>query len=76
MVITLNSAFSAADICRANGWGPGTRLVGDEGDGPTVLRITAVGVQEILAIVETHSGRPVAGWEAAWSLDCRDWRPA
>lgn len=27
----------AADICRENGWGVGTRLIADAGFGPTVI---------------------------------------
>jgi hypothetical protein len=65
----------AADVCRAHGWAAGTRLVGDEGNGPTIIEITAVGERMILAKVVTTRGVPEA-WarEAVWTLECRDWR--
>ena len=31
------------ETAQLNGWTVGTRLVGDEGHGPTVIRITAIG---------------------------------
>lgn len=58
-----------ADIVRAHGWGPGTRLIGDEGYGPTIIRITAVGEQNILAIAEGDRN-----WEFTWTLKHRDWK--
>lgn len=69
-VSTLKNRAPAADICRANGWGPGTHLVGDEGYGPRIIRITAVGETCILAIAADRSD----DWEATWTLECRDWR--
>ncbi len=60
--------------CRQNGWGPGTRLVGDEGHGPTVIEITAVGEQFILAKAISHNGHQFARqWETNWTLELRDW---
>lgn len=47
---TLNAPFSSAEICRRNGWPVGTRLVGDEGYGPTVIEITAIGTRSVLAM--------------------------
>lgn len=65
------------DICRANGWTVGDRLVGDEGYGPTVIRITAIGEQRILAIAESHNGVPAqAPSEGVWTLAHRSWQPA
>ena len=61
---------SDADYCRRMGWGPGTRIVGDEGHGPTTITITAVGRSAILAVAD---GRP---FESTWTLTCRDWREA
>lgn len=58
-----------AEVCRRNGWTVGTRLVGDEGYGPTVIEITAIGEELLLA--KTLS--PVARSETAWTLSCRDW---
>ena len=66
--------MSAAAICRRNGWGAGTRLIGDEGYGPTVIRITAVGEEQILAVTESHNGIPSAYREGNWSLSHRDWK--
>jgi hypothetical protein len=67
--------MSNAGICRANGWGPGTRLVGDEGYGPTVIQITAVGDEVILARAISHNGARITEREATWTLACRDWKP-
>ncbi len=63
-----------AELCRSREWGPGTRLVGDEGYGPSVIEITAVGVDRILAREVSHNGKPAVYDEATWTLSCRDWR--
>ncbi|WP_438346629.1 DUF7241 domain-containing protein [Methylorubrum populi] len=64
----------AAEICRENGWGVGTRLVGDAGFGPTVIRITALGTRVMLARMIRHNGVAVGhNDEHAWSLAGRDW---
>jgi hypothetical protein len=64
-----------AVICRERGWVPGTRLVGDEGAGQTVIEITAVGETRILAKCISHAGRaPRDPDEGSWMLVCRDWR--
>ena len=73
MTPTLNCRNSA-DVCRANGWRPGTVLEGDEGHGPTVIVVTAVGEQRLLARAVSHDGEPVDGSEMAWTLHCREWR--
>jgi hypothetical protein len=74
-VTTKSSDLSAAELCRQNGWGPGTRLVGDEGYGPTVIEITAVGRDHILALPISDNGKPCyRPYENAWVLDCRDWK--
>lgn len=57
----------SAEICRRNGWAPGTVLEGDEGYGPTRIRITAVGERSILAVAEN-------GRESNWTLAYRDWK--
>ena len=67
-------SVSSAEKCRRNGWGPGTRLVGDKGYGPTVIEITAVGEEGILAKAISHNGKPAAERESAWTLECRDWQ--
>lgn len=76
-IVTLNEhGLSAAAICRANGWEPGQHLVGDEGYGPTIIRITAIGAEQILAVQVSHNGRLSGrGWENSWVLWCRDWQP-
>ena len=68
--------MSDADTCRRNGWLPGTRLVGDEGYGPTVIEITAVGERLILAKEISHNGGPPISprGEVTWTLVCRDWK--
>ena len=73
MRTTLNDMREPADICRENGWIPGTRLVGDEGYGPTVIEITAVGERSILAKTVSHNGQPSTVREGNWCLWCRDW---
>ena len=51
-------------------WPVGTRLVGDQGYGPTTIRITYVSDQVILAVNERD------GRESRWTLDSRVWREA
>ena len=64
-----------ADICRENGWVAGTRLVGDEGYGPTVIEITAIGERAILAKAISFSGvKAKYDTEFTWSLNYRDWK--
>lgn len=68
---------SAAETARLNGWDVGTRLVGDEGYGPTVIRITAIGLRELLAVTESHNGVPEKRQrESVWTLDYREWEVA
>ena len=66
--------MSDADTCRENGWMAGTRLVGDEGYGPTVIEITAVGERLILAKQISQDGKRAERDEANWTLSCRDWK--
>lgn len=70
---TLNDPREPAEICRERGWVLGTRLVGDEGYGPTVIEITAVGERSILAKTVRHNGQPSIAGEGNWCLWCRDW---
>lgn len=56
-----------AETCRLNGWSVGTVLVGDEGYGPTTIRITAIGEESILA------ARAGSRRESTWTLACREW---
>ena len=74
---TKGSAYgkSPADVCRENGWAVGTRLAGDEGYGVTVIEITAIGEQQILAKRISHDGKTIKGErESSWVLWCRDWQ--
>jgi hypothetical protein len=64
-----------ADFCRRMGYGPGTRLAGDEGSGIAAIRLTAIGEKTILAIVEFCAGRDIDGFESTWTLRYRDWKP-
>jgi hypothetical protein len=66
----------AAIICRERGWEPGQHLIGDEGYGPNIIRITAVGEAAILARCVFHGGKPdTQSRENTWTLRCRDWQP-
>lgn len=76
MKIKINSRESSAEKCRRNGWVAGTRLVGDEGYGPTVIEITAVGEEGILAKQISHNGKPLEEREGCWTLSERDWKVA
>jgi hypothetical protein len=68
-------ATSDIEKCRENGWKVGTRLVGDEGYGPTVIEITAIGESSILAKTISHNGKPSSyRGETCWTLQCRKWR--
>ncbi len=74
-VVTQRPDESPANACRRLGWGTGTRLIGDEGYGDTVIEITAVGERSLLAISLSHDGKPCEQRsETLWTLDCRDWR--
>ena len=63
-----------AEICRKNGWTVGARLVGDEGYGPTVIQITAIGEENIIAREISRNGVAVVAGESSWTLSYRDWR--
>lgn len=60
--------------CKRNGWKAGTYLVGDQGYGPTVILITAVGNEGILARKISHNGKSSDDWERCWTLMHRKWR--
>lgn len=77
MSTTLHDHRPAAAVCRERGWGPGTVIYSDEGEGPTVIEITRLGTKTMLARVISFNGRlPTFGTERAWSLSRRDWREA
>ena len=74
-VTTTTMWENQAMVCRNLGWLPGTRLAGDEGYGVTVIEITALGEEKILAKRISHDGKPIVGGrESSWTLSCRDWR--
>jgi hypothetical protein len=73
--VTTQPEESSADACRRLGWKPGDRLVGDEGYGPTVIEITAIGKKLILAAKISPNGNvDDCDSEAMWTLSCRDWK--
>jgi hypothetical protein len=74
MKSTLNHWFAPAEVCRTNGWTVGTRLVGNEGFGDTVIQLTALGEKNIFAKMISHDGQQVNADESLWTLGCRDWR--
>jgi hypothetical protein len=67
--------MNAADTCRLNGWQSEDVLEGDEGNGPTRIKITAIGEDCILARAIMQSGVPIHdGYESPWTLAYRDWK--
>jgi hypothetical protein len=64
----------AADVARLKGWTVGTRLVGDEGYGPTVIEITAIGEKRVLAKQISEDRHPHQTPEGHWTFSCRDWQ--
>jgi hypothetical protein len=40
----------------------------------TVITLTAIGEQNVLARQISHAGKPYAGRESSWTLAYRDWR--
>jgi hypothetical protein len=65
---TKDSRLSDAEICRRNGWRKGTRLSGVELGKRKYIRITAVGMHDVLAFWEAEDN------ETLTSLTCRNWR--
>lgn len=66
---------TSADLCRHNGWKVGDLLEGDEGQGPTVIRLTALGETQVLARVVSHQGEPEReSPERSWGLTNRPWK--
>lgn len=63
--------MSAASRCRVHGWVVGTRLVGDEGYGTSVIELTAIGEARVLAKTISSPSGPAP--ENMWTLDGRDW---
>lgn len=76
-VKTQNTRLSDAEICRRNGWKPGTLLSGTDKQGTSVICLTAIGEDTILAKKITQDGKPVnpiVNRECFWDLHLRDWR--
>lgn len=66
-----------ADKCKRHGWTVGTRLIGNEGYGDTVIEITAIGRESILAVMISHNGElEHDARESTWTLSERDWKLA
>lgn len=62
------------EICQRNDWKAGTRLVGDEGYGPTVIEIVFISQQTLIAKAISHNGEAESHpMERTWTLACRDW---
>ena len=76
--------LSDAELCRANGWTPGTVLEGRETVGrwwaESQVRITAIGEQLVLArelkwrTSEDPEWKPVQRSETRWTFYERNWR--
>jgi len=66
---------SDAATCRSEGWGVGTLLAGDSGCGETVIVVTAIGEEAILARPVSRKGVRYAHpqREGHWVLCYRDW---
>jgi hypothetical protein len=62
-----------AELCRANGWKVGDRLMGDAGTGPTLIELTAVGERRISARIISHNGVALKHAETLETLDGRTW---
>ena len=75
--VTTRPGESSAAACRRKKWKVGDRLVGDEGYGPDVIELTAIGECLVLAKCISRRGSPVEAWDSGehtWTLSCRDWK--
>ncbi|WP_456015209.1 DUF7241 domain-containing protein [Methylorubrum populi] len=71
---TRNDQRHAAEVCREHGWREGTRLVGSNDLGTTVIEIMAVSQRVLLARTISQNHRQAAyGYERSWRLSNRDW---
>ncbi|AEJ93053.1 hypothetical protein BJD73_gp75 [Mycobacterium phage Brocalys] len=66
--------MSDAETARRNGWTVGTRLADDKGRGETIIEITAIGEEHVLAKAISYAGRPAPYRESLWTFRFRDWR--
>jgi len=72
--IELSKTLNPAQVARAKGWSEGTRIVGDEGHGPTVIEITEMTHTRLFAKRISHNGAPShTSRDGSWVLYCRDW---
>lgn len=72
--IELSKTMNPAEVARAKGWSEGTRIVGDEGHGPTVIEITEMTRSRLFAKRISHDGEPAnSDRDNSWVLYCRDW---
>jgi DNA polymerase-3 subunit beta len=73
---TLNDGREPAVVAREHGWKIGTKLIADEGHGPEIIQITALGEGRLLAKSISRNGVAVTGdeHECSWTLDLRDWK--
>lgn len=62
---------NSADYCRRKGWAPGTKITGNEGYGPTVEKITAIGEETVLTKTLHKDGS--CSSEHIWTHTCRKW---
>jgi hypothetical protein len=75
---TLRSHLTSAEICRQNGWLPGTFLSGERLPKESIdqpqhrIRITALGLREVLAVQIWPDGDDW-GAELLWDLHTREW---
>jgi hypothetical protein len=66
---------SSAQICRDLGWPVGTLL--ECAEQQTVIRITAIGIEEVLAVAVREGGRDLdsaRSFELLWDLRVHDWQ--
>ena len=70
----MRRGLTERETCDLNGWGIGTRLIGDEGYGPAIIEITHFTRNgSMLAICESRQGERVEESEHFWTLECREW---
>lgn len=64
------------EVARLKGWSVGTRLIGDEGWGPTIIEITAIGERLVLAKSISQNGVAAEAslGDSSWTFSCRDWQ--
>lgn len=66
--------MSDADYCRKSGWNVGTKLIGSDGHDMSIIELTAIGREGILAVCLIRNGKKINEGEHSWTLSCRNWR--